>query len=214
MVALALLKRLPLANAAMHAGKWTQHELGWVRGIYELLGKKWGIVGCGAVGREVAKRLAAFGVDVMYYDPRRLAPEQESEWGVKYQPLDHLLRLADIVSLHVPLTPETRGLIGVRELGLMKFSAILINVARGEVVDEAALAERLRTKRLGGAAVDVFSKEPIAPENPLLGLDNVILTPHIAGVTAEVRERVTQMAVANVVQFLLGQQPQYLVDLT
>jgi glyoxylate reductase len=213
MLALALLKRLASANAATHAGKWSQHELMWERGVFELMGKTWGIVGCGAVGREVAKRLAAFGVSVIYYDPRRLPPEQESEWRMKYEPLDRLLRLADIVSLHVPLTSETRGLIGARELGLMKFNAILINVARGEVVDERALADRLQTKRLGGAGVDVFSKEPIAPDNPLLGHDNVILTPHIAGATAEVRERVTRMAVANIVQFLQGQQPQHLLDL-
>jgi glyoxylate reductase len=211
MIALALLKRLPSANTATHAGKWTQHELGWERGLFELLGKTWGIVGCGAVGREVAKRLGAFGVNVIYYDVRSLPPETEAEWGVKYQPLDRLLRLADIVSLHVPLTPQTRGLIGARELALMKFNAILINVARGECVDEAALAERLRTKRLGGAGVDVFSREPIAQDHPLLGLDNVILTPHIAGVTAEVRERVTRMSVANIVQFLHGQTPQHLV---
>jgi glyoxylate reductase len=213
MLALALLKRLVLANAATHTGKWTQHELGWERGIFELMGKTWGIVGCGAVGREVAKRLGAFGVTVLYYDPRRLHVEEESEWRMKYQPLDHLLRLADVVSLHVPLTPKTRGLIGARELGLMKFNAIFINVARGECADETALADRLRAKKLGGAGVDVFSREPIAADNPLLGLDNVILTPHIAGVTAEVRDRITQMSVANVVRFLQGQQPQYLVEL-
>ena len=213
MMALALLKRLPRANEATHAGKWTQHELGWERGIFELLGKTWGIVGCGAVGRELAKRLRAFGADMIYYDPRRLSVEQETELGARYQPLDHLLRLSNIVSVHVPLTPETRGFIGARELGLMKFNAILINVARGECVDEMALADRLRKKRLAGAGVDVFSKEPIAEDYPLLGLDNVILTPHIAGVTAEVRERVTRMAVGNIVHVLQGKEPQYLVDL-
>jgi phosphoglycerate dehydrogenase-like enzyme len=212
MVALALLKRLIAANVSTHAGKWSQHELMWERGVFELAGKTWGIVGCGAVGREVAKRLAAFGVNLLYYDAQRLAPEQESEARVTYKPLDHLLRLADIVSLHVPLTEQTRSFIGARELNLLKPNAILINVARGECVDEKALAERLRTKKLGGAGIDVFSREPIPPNHPLLECDNALLTPHIAGATNEVRERVVRMAVANIVQFLQGRAPQYVLN--
>jgi phosphoglycerate dehydrogenase-like enzyme len=214
MVALALLKRLISANASTHAGKWTQHELMWERGVFELGGKTWGIVGFGAVGREVAKRLTAFGVNLLYYDVQRLGLEKESDARVTYKPLDHLLRLADIVSLHVPLTPETRSLIGSRELSFLKSHAILINVARGECVDERALADRLRTKKLGGAGIDVFSQEPIPPDHPLLECDNALLTPHIAGATNEVRERVVRMAVANIVQFLQGRQPQYVLNRT
>ncbi len=212
MIAMASLKRLISANAATHAGKWTQHELMWERGVFELMGKTWGIVGFGAVGREVARRLAVFGVNLMYFDLQRQTPEQESAAQVTFKPLDNLLRLADIVSLHVPLTEQTRGLIGARELGLMKFQAILINVARGECVDEHALADRLRTKMLGGAGIDVFSQEPIPRDHPLLALDNAILTPHIAGATNEVRERVVRMAVANLVQFLQGRPPQHVLN--
>jgi glyoxylate reductase len=214
MVAMALLKRLIPANISTHAGKWTQHELMWDRGVFELMGKTWGIVGCGAVGREVAKRLGAFGVNLLYYDLQRLSVEQESQLHVTHKPLDHLLRLTDIVSLHVPLTEQTSSLIGSRELGLMKAHAILINVARGECVDEQALAERLRTKKLGGAAIDVFSQEPINRDNLLLQCDNALLTPHIAGATNEVRERVVRMAVANIVQFLQGRQPQYVINVS
>ena len=162
--------------------------------------------------REVAKRLAAFGVNLMYFDVQRQTPEQESAAQVTYKPLDHLLRLADVVSLHVPLTEQTRGLIGARQLSLMKFQAILINVARGECVDENALADRLRTKKLGGAGIDVFSQEPVPPDHPLLALDSAILTPHIAGATNEVRERVVRMAVANLVQFLQGRPPQHVLN--
>lgn len=212
MLALALLKRLMIGNEATHAGRWSQHEMMWDRGVFELAGKTYGLVGCGHVGKEVAKRLRPFDVTLIYFDARRLAPEVEAEIGLTYKPLDHLLRVADVISLHVPLTETTRKMIGPRELGLMKFSAVLINVARGECIDEAALAERLRGKKLAGAGLDVFTQEPIAADCPLLGLDNVILTPHIAGATNEVRERVVLMAVANVVQVLQGKPPQYVVN--
>jgi phosphoglycerate dehydrogenase-like enzyme len=212
MLALALLRRLTIGNEATHTGRWSQHEMMWDRGVFELAGKTYGLVGCGAVGKEVAKRLRPFGTALLYFDARRLPPETETELGVTYKPLDHLLRVADVISLHVPLTDSTRKLIGTRELGLMKFSAVLINVARGECVDEAALAERLRAKKLGGAGLDVFAHEPIAADCPLFGLDNVILTPHIGGATNEVRERVVLMAVANVVQVLQGKPPQYVLN--
>lgn len=212
MAALALLRRLVPANELTHAGRWAQHELMWERGVFELAGKTFGIVGLGSVGREVAQRLAPFGVQLLYYDPRRAPTEVESRLGVTYKPLDHLLRLADVVSLHVPLTDETRNLIGERQLALMKFNAILINVARGECVDEAALAARLRAKKLGGAACDVFSSEPIAADHPLLGVENALLTPHLAGATNEVRERVVHLAVANLVRVLKGDQPQFVLN--
>jgi glyoxylate reductase len=212
MIALASLKRLISANAATHAKKWTQHELMWERGVFELMGKTWGIVGLGAVGRELGKRLAPFGVNLMYFDTQRQTTEQESVAQLTYKPLDHLLRLADIVSLHVPLTEQTRGFIGGRELSLMKFNAILINVARGECVDEHALAERLRTKKLGGAGIDVFSHEPIPADHPLLGLENALLTPHTAGATNEARERVVRISVANIAQFLQGRPPRHVLN--
>lgn len=214
MVALALLRRLVSANELTHAGRWAQHELMWEQGIHELAGKTWGIVGLGSVGRELARRLIPFKVQLLYFDVIRTASTTEAELGTTYKPLEHLLRLSDVVSLHVPLTSETRNLIGERQLGLMKFSAVLINVARGECVDEAALATRIQAKKLAGAACDVFSREPIAEDHPLLGIENVLLTPHLAGATNEVRQRVVQAAIANLVRVLRGEEPQFVVKPT
>lgn len=212
MVALAMLRRLVLANELTHSGRWAQHELMWEHGVCELAGKTFGIVGLGSVGREVARRLSPFNVQALYFDPIRAAADVEHQLGVTYKPLDHLLKLSDVVSLHVPLTEQTRRLIGERQLELMKFNAILINVARGECVDEQALATRLRANKLGGAAVDVFSEEPISPQHPLLGLKNALLTPHLAGATNEVRERVVHMAVENMVRVLKGEWPQFVLN--
>jgi phosphoglycerate dehydrogenase-like enzyme len=213
MLVLALLKKAFYAHRVTSQGEWIQRELMWDRGVFELQGKTYGLIGMGRIGREVARRLAVFGPQTYYYDPLRLSSSEEAELKVQYRPLDDLLRIADIVSLHVPLTESTRGMIGERELSLMKFSAIFINVARGENVDEAALARRLREKKLAGAGIDVFSVEPIPRDHPLLGLDNVILTPHIAGATMETRQRVIQMAVANLVRVLRGEEPLYVIGI-
>lgn len=207
MLALMLLKHAVLAHARTRQGQWAQQELLWEHGVAELLGKTYGIIGMGRIGRELARRLVPFGTRTVYFDAVRLAPEVEQELHVQYKPLEHLLRLADVVSLHVPLTEGTRNLLGAERLALMKFTAILINVARGEVLDEGALAQRLREKKLGGAGIDVFSVEPPPPDHPLLGLDNVVLTPHIAGATREVRQRVIELAVANVVRALKHEAP-------
>ncbi|MBI3950623.1 MAG: hydroxyacid dehydrogenase [Acidobacteria bacterium] len=213
MLVLALLRKAFYAHRLTSRGEWVQRELIWERGVFELQGKNYGVIGMGRIGREVARRLAVFGTQTYYNDPIRLSSSDESELRVQYKPLDDLLRICDIISLHVPLTEQTRGMIGERQLSLVKFSAIFINVARGESVDEAALARRLREKKLAGAGLDVFSVEPIPRDHPLLGLENVILTPHIAGATAEVRQRVVQMAVANMVRVLRGEEPLYLVGI-
>lgn len=212
MLALMLLRNAVLAHARTSAGQWAQQELMWDRGVYELYEKTYGIVGMGRIGRELAKRLAAFGTRTLYYDVARLPAETEAELQVQYKPLDHLLRLADVVSLHVPLTDATRGLIGEKQLALMKFSAVLINVARGECIDEAALAKRLREKKLAGAGLDVFSHEPILADHPLLGVEQAVLTPHIAGATAEVRQRVVEIAVGNLARVLRGEPPQHVLN--
>lgn len=211
MLALALLKKAFYAHRLTSEGQWAQRELMWERGVFELQGKNYGLIGMGRIGQEVARRLAVFGTRTSYYDVLRLSEAEEAQLKVRYKPLNDLLRISDIVSLHVPLTQQTGGMIGERELALMKFSAILINVARGECLDEAALAKRLREKKLAGAGIDVFSVEPIPGDHPLLGLANVILTPHIAGATSEVRERVVRMAVANIVRVLQGEEPLHVV---
>jgi len=212
MLALMLLRRATFAHDRTSKGQWPQQELMWDLGIRELAGKTFGIVGMGRIGRELARRLAVFQTRSLYFDPVRLPPETERELRLSYKPVDHLLRLADVVSLHVPLTGVTRGLISEDKLALMKFDAVLINVSRGECVDEAALARRLREGKLAGAGIDVFSSEPIAADHPLLGLDNVVLTPHIAGATSEVRERVVAIAVGNLVRVLRGESPEHILN--
>src|SRR5437867_12561566 len=148
-----------------------------------------GVVGLGRIGGHVAQLARAFGMQVVGHDPY-LLPERASELHVRLLPLDQLLRTADVVTLHVALTDQTHHLIDANRLKLMKPTAVLINTARGELVDEAALAAAIKEKRIGGAAIDVFAVEPLPADAPLRALDRVILTPHLAASTAEAQERV------------------------
>jgi D-3-phosphoglycerate dehydrogenase len=173
---------------------------------FELSGKTVGLVGCGAIGRELARLCAAIGMKVAVYDPF-VAPKDIEASGYRCEKtLDGLLREADVVSLHVPLTEGTRNLIGARELALMKPSAVLINCARGGVVDEKALADALRNDRIHGAGLDVFSTEPLPADNPWAGLDNVIVTPHMAGQTKEAAAAVSTMAAEGVLAVISGRR--------
>jgi glyoxylate reductase len=165
-----------------------------------------GIVGLGRIGAEVAKRGRGFDMRLLYTSRTR-KPELELELGLEHVPLDDLLRQSDFVSLHTPLTPETRGLIGARELSLMKPTSILINTARGSVVDQQALTEALRERRIGGAALDVFEVEPIPPDDPLLELENVVVLPHIASASTATRGRMARMAAENCLAALAGRRP-------
>lgn len=149
-----------------------------------IAGKTLGIIGLGRVGEAVAERARAFGLRVIYHDRER-KPAAEQRWGVPYRRFDQLLREADIVSLHLPLTPETRRLLDAPELALMRPDAYLINTAHGGLVDEGALIRALRQGDIAGAGLDVFAYEPIAPDSPLLALDNVVLTPHVGGASAD-----------------------------
>ena len=218
MVALALLKRLVMAHERTRRGEWPQWEL-MDLGTYDLLGKTWGIIGLGRIGREVARRLSGWGVRILYYDKRRLPGEEEEELGVEYRSLRRLLRESDIVSIHVPLTPETRGMIGERELRTMKPTAVLINPSRGEIVDEEALARALREKWIAGAAIDVYSREPPGPDHPLIRLAredpnvNIIVTPHIAGANTDARRRIIAFSVENILRVLRGEKPLAVVNM-
>ncbi len=215
MAALALLKRLLYAHAATVKGEWPQWRL-MDLGTFDLQDKTWGIVGMGRIGREVARRLKPFEVRVIYYDKVR-REGLERELGIEYRSLPRLLRESDVVSIHVPLTSETRGMIGERELRMMKPTAILINPSRGEIVDEKALARAVAEKWIMGAAVDVYSVEPPPKDHPLLevargGEANLILTPHIAGANTDARTRIIQFSIANIVRVLKGGQPEGLVN--
>lgn len=211
MVGLALLRSLFWADRHTRAGEWPQMAISQV-GCVELQGKTWGIVGLGRIGKEVARRLRPFGCKQLYHDVIRAPRDVEEELGVSYCELERLLETSDIVSLHVPLTPQTHHLIGERELKLLGRSGFLINVARGEVVDEKALVEALKEKKIKGAAIDVFEVEPPPADHPLFSLDNVIVTSHVAGVTDEARRRIMQLTTENVARVLAGESPLNVVN--
>ena len=217
MAALALLRRLVEAHERTTRGEWAQREMMWK--TFELNGKTWGVIGLGRIGREVATRVRAFNVKLIYYDKIRFPREVEERYGAEYAPLHELLRESDVVSIHVPLTPETKNLINERELKMMKPTAILINTSRGEVVNEEALARALDEGWISGAAVDVYSREPIEPEHPLLKLIklkkdvNLILTPHIAGATTESSVRIGEVVLENIVRVLKGEKPINVVNM-
>lgn len=203
MVTLACLKKLFLAHEKTKKGKWAQDEMAQY-GVFELNGKTVGIVGMGRIGKEVSMRFNPFGVKIIYYDKRRLDEKLEKDLGVTYCPLDELIGSADIITLHVPLTDETRKLLDERRISMMKPNAILINVARGEVVDEDALAKALSQGKISGAALDVFTEEPPSPSSAILHAPNVILTPHIAGATNEARFRIITASLQNIKAALEG----------
>jgi glyoxylate reductase len=172
----------------------------------EVSGKTLGIIGMGRIGQAVARRAAGFSMRVIYHSRTRLEPGEEQELQVSWAPLATLLREADFVSLHVPLTPPTRHLIGSRELELMKPSAYLINTARGPVVDEAALVAALRQGQIRGAGLDVYEREPeLSPG--LADLENVVLLPHVGSATVETRTRMAFMAAENLLAGLRGDPP-------
>jgi len=199
---LVLLRGAYHAGAAMLAGDWPRQALMG----HEVAGKTLGLVGFGAIARQVAGRARALGMTIAAADPFVAADDAAWQDVARHESLESLLAAADAVSLHVPLTDKTRGLLGAAALAAMRPGAVLINTARGGVVDEAALAQSLRQGHLGGAALDVFEKEPLsaAAAAPFAGLANVILTPHIAGVTQEANVRVSALTAENVRRVLEG----------
>ncbi len=184
MLILAVYRKLVTFHQNVVGGRWHQGIPRTVD-IFELEGKTVGLVGLGNIGRQVARRVKAFDAQVIYYDAVRMSPQKEGELGVQYVPLDTLLETADIVSLHVPLNESTHHLIDAQALGRMKPTAIVINTCRGEVIDEPVLIEALQQGRILGAGLDTQAKEPSDPNNPLLTLPNVTLTPHSAGPTVD-----------------------------
>ena len=182
---LASARNIAQANADVQALRWQRSK--WMGA--ELSGKTLGIIGLGRIGREMARRAAAFGMKVIGHDPF-VSEEQAERMQVKTMPVKELLGHSDFVTLHVPGGDKTRHLINAESLGWFKPGARLINCARGELVDEAALASAVKSGRLGGAALDVFSQEPLPEGNPLRGIDKIILTPHLGASTAEAQNKV------------------------
>jgi len=193
---LALYRNLVKLHNGMVQGRWEKEK--FIDNSFMIKGKTVGLIGCGAIGRQVAKKVRAFGAEVVYYDAFRLPETTEQELGLTYRELDEVLASADIVSLHLPLLDSTRGMIGQREIALMKPGAVLINTARGGIVDTAALAEALAGKRIAGAGLDVFDSEPLAADSPLRALDNVVLTPHVGGNTADMSMDMVDICLENI----------------
>jgi len=213
---LAAARHLVRADRYVRSGEWYRSGTGWHPELFlgmELRGKTLGIVGFGRIGRAVARiGSKGFGMSVLYYSRRRAPREVEDEIGAKYVSLETLLQNADVVSIHVPLTPETRGLIGERELRMMKPTAILVNTARGAVVDPDALVKALREGWIAAAGLDVFHEEPLPPDHPLTRLDNVVLAPHIGSATYEARQAMTCAVLENLLAFKAGKVPPNLVN--
>ena len=172
----------------------------------EINGKTVGIVGFGNIGRQVARRLQGWDVDLLYYDVVELMPGRDRELGAAATPFDELLRRSDIVTVHVPLNSTTRGMFGEREFGLMKDTAVFINTCRGPVHDERALIQALQRCEIAGAGLDVLDKEPTDRDNPLLQMDNVVVTPHWAGGTSEGNERAIRFAMSNFLRLAEGRE--------
>ena len=205
---LGFMRRIPEAD------RFTREEWGKrARGLpfgWDISGKTLGFLGLGRIGREAAKRAQGFDVRMIYRDivPK---PELERLYGVKPVGFEELLRTSDILSIHVPLLPSTRHIIGRKDLAMMKPTAIIINTSRGPVIDQDALTEALKTRRIAGAALDVFEEEPIPLTHPLLKLDNLVVTPHIASATRETRRRMAERCAESVRALLEGKRPPFMV---
>jgi phosphoglycerate dehydrogenase-like enzyme len=208
---LALLKRFVAAESAVRQGGWPTMEL-FQAGVGDLANATVGLVGFGNTGRAVAERLLPFGSRLLYMARHAVDPTIEQQFGMRYASLDDLLASSTIVSLHLPLTEATLGLIGEAELAKMPAGAFLINTSRGEILDEAALRRALVSGKLGGAALDVLRDERPGG-NPFADLPQVIVTPHMAGGSRAAVERALQMAMANVARFLRGESPLDLIPM-
>jgi phosphoglycerate dehydrogenase-like enzyme len=207
---LALYKRLLPAERSTREGRWREPIDGL--NTFEMAGKLVGILGMGNIGRQVARRVQAFDATVQYYDKYPLSPERERELGVTRVSLDELFRTSDIVSCHTPLTPETRHVVSRERIGLMKATSVLINTSRGATVDEGALIDALSRKKIAGAGLDVFEEEPVDTANPLLRMDNVVVTPHSAGTTWDTWARRAEFAYDNIERVWKGGPPLAVVD--
>lgn len=204
---LALMKKLYVSCSQLKQGKWRSKGLLG----YELLGKTVGIIGLGNIGRKVAEKISGFKVKLFAYDPyvdKKIA----QQINVELVDLETLLKESDVVTIHTALTRETKHMIGENELKLMKKTAFIINTARGAIIDEKALIKALKEGWIAGAALDVFEEEPPNPDNPLLKMDNVLVTPHFASCTFEAYQREAIMAAEEVLRVLKGEPPKFIAN--
>ncbi|OYD09165.1 D-glycerate dehydrogenase [Paludifilum halophilum] len=203
-------RRVTEGDRVNRSGGWREWAPMFMLGK-EVTGSTLGIIGLGRIGKAVAKRARGFNMQILYHSRTRLSREEEKQWGVEYRELHELLREADFVSLHAPSTPETRGMIGRKELSAMKSSAYLINTARGDLVDEKALVKALSQEEIAGAGLDVYEKEPRLAEG-LKESDRVVLAPHLGSATRETRGRMAEMAAQNLIDELRGGPSDYRIN--
>jgi glyoxylate reductase len=207
---LAVARRIPQADRFTRAGLFT----GWKLDLFlgqDLRGKRLGVIGWGRIGREVGRLALVFGMKVFYFDLNRPSAEKEDEREAQYLPLDELLQTSDVVSIHASLTAETFHLLSRERIALLKPKAILVNAARGPIVDERALADALEAGAIWAAGLDAYEREPEI-EAKLLGLENVVLLPHLGSATYETRLKMSMMAARNLVQGLSGERPDNLIS--
>jgi phosphoglycerate dehydrogenase-like enzyme len=210
MLMLAVSRSLVWQHTNVAGGRWRGNMASEVK-LFEMYNKTLGIVGLGTIGKKTAKLARAFGMRVQYYDVVRLSEEHAENIGVRFALLEELLRTSDIVSLHVPLLPSTKHMIGAEQLKMMKNSAYLINTCRGPVVDEPALIEALSNGTIAGAGLDVFDQEPPPPNNPLFNLQNVVLTAHFAGPTWDTQYSRFRNAFDNCQRIMRGEKPLWII---
>jgi glyoxylate reductase len=202
---MAAARRLPEGDRYVRDGKWKTWGPLLLLGP-DVHGATIGIVGFGRIGQALARRAQGFRMTILYQDVHRASPEVEAEFGATFMPLEELLPRADFVSLHVNLTHDTHGLIDAEKLSWMKPTAVLVNTSRGPVVNGAALADALRSGQIFAAALDVTDPEPIAPDDPLVGLDNCLIVPHIASASRATRGKMAEMAAANLLAGVRGER--------
>ncbi len=207
---LAAARRLPEGERAVREGRWTAWHPSFLLG-HDLHGATLGIVGLGQIGTAVARRAGGFGMRVLYHSRTR-RPEVEEELGCSYVTFEELLTQSDFVSVHVPLTPETRHLFSANAFERMKPTAVFVNTSRGAVVDETALHRALESRQIAAAAIDVTESEPLPKHDPILRLPNLLVTPHIASASVSTRSRMAEMAVENLVAVLAGRTPAHCVN--
>jgi phosphoglycerate dehydrogenase-like enzyme len=210
MLMLAVCRRLVWQHSMTASGRWRGNDVANVR-LYELHGRTLGIVGLGNIGKKVARMAQAFGLTVQYFDTLRLTEDAADALGVRFRLFDEVLRTSDIVSLHVPLTPQTRHMMSAAQFAKMKPTAYLINTCRGPVVDEKALIEALNNTTIAGAGIDVFDQEPPPADNPLFNMANVVVTPHFAGPTWDNQQARFRNGFDNVQRVARGEQPLWII---